>query len=607
MLDNLTDGMVVIGADWRFRYVNEPGARILGHRREDLVGRTVADVFPEFAGESFHAAYEQALRERRPVRIVDHYAPAGRWYENRIFPHDDELVVVFRDITGAQRTGDELREYADRMSQAERIASFGVWNWDLASGRVRWSDELHRIYGLEPGEFPGTVDAFVSRLHPDDRDRVWAEIAHAIDALEPFVFEERIVRDDGTQRILLSQGRVVAGPDGRAASVVGVCHDVTERTEAQRALGLSEQRMRAIIDNTPSIIAVKDLSGRFLMSNAETGRVLGVDPELIIGHECADLFGPELAERLRANDQRAAAEGEAVYDEAILFRDGEPRTYVTVTFALPDASGLPVETCTIATDVTEQRERESERRERRDWQRRIQSAVADGRMAVYAQPVVELVTGRRSSHELLVRMIDDDGQMLEPTAFLPAAERYGLVQTIDVWMVAQALRLPAGVRPEVNLSAVTMSDPAALREIVALLLAAPEAARDLVFEITETAAAAHLGSARAFADDVTVLGCGLALDDFGTGFGSFTYLRELPLRYLKIDTTFVTDLAGSAHDRRVVQSIISIAEQFGLRTIAEGVEDDETLELLREMGSHYAQGFLVGRPVPVASALPIAV
>jgi EAL domain-containing protein (putative c-di-GMP-specific phosphodiesterase class I) len=150
--------------------------------------------------------------------------------------------------------------------------------------------------------------------------------------------------------------------------------------------------------------------------------------------------------------------------------------------------------------------------------------------------------------------------------------------------------------PEVNLSAVTLCDAAARSEIVALLRAAPDAARSIVFEITETAAAEHLAAAREFAADLTALGCGLALDDFGTGFGSFTYLRMLPLRYLKIDRSFVRELVRSRDDRRVVRSIVGIAAHFGLRTIVEGVEDAATLELLGDLGADYAQGFHIGRP-----------
>ena len=503
------------------------------------------------------------------------------------------------DLTEQPRVEEGLREFAERMSAAERIAGFGVWRWELTTGVMRWSDELQRIHGLEPGDFPGTLQGFLAHVHPEDREGVWAAIERAVGLLEPFVFEARIVRVDGDERVLLLQGVVHPGPDGAAADLVAVCHDVTERVDAKRALGKSERRMRAIIDNSPSIIAVKDLDGRYLMTNAETTRFLGVAAEDIVGRLCGELF-PTISEQLRANDRKATAEREPVFDEAVLIRDGEQRTFATVTFALPDEAGLPVETCTIGTDITERKERESERRERNRWRERIGSAIDEDRMLAYAQPVVDLQTGAADWCELLVRLrAPDEAVVLQPAAFLPEAERFGMIQSIDIWMVRQALSLSPLPAPEINLSAVTLCDPTARREIVGLLQAAPEAARRLVFEITETAGASHLQAASEFAAELTALGCGLALDDFGTGFGSFTYLRVLPLRYLKIDRSFVHDLVGSRDDRRVVESIIGIARQFGLRTIAEGVENQPTLDLLRELGADYIQGFHTGRAVPV--------
>lgn len=499
-------------------------------------------------------------------------------------------------------TEPELREYAQRMAEAEALVHFGAWRWEIETGRVRWSDELHRIYGLAPGEFAGSIDAFVSFLHPDDRERVWANIERALQSCEPFVFEERILRADGNERVLLSQGRPLVGRDGRPEAVVGVCQDVTERVQAQRQLGVSERRIRAILENTPAVVAVKDLDGRYLMSNAETGRLLGMEPHEVVGRECTELF-PAVAEQLREADRRAVTEMAPVYDEVVLERDGEPRTFLVVTFPLPDSAGRPMETCTIATDVTERRERESERHEQAEWQRRIKAALREERMLAYRQPVVALTDGRTVGFELLVRMRTEDGtRVLSPGEFLPAAERFGLVQTIDVWMVSQALTLDPAVGVEVNLSAVTLGDAAARREIIGLLQSAPaEAAARIVFEITETAAAEHLDAAVDFASELTRLGCGLALDDFGTGFGSFTYLRALPLRYLKIDISFVRDLVRSEGDRRVVQSIIGIARQFDLQTIAEGVEDEKTLKLLGECGADFAQGFHLGRPSATGS------
>jgi PAS domain S-box-containing protein len=460
MLDRLTDGIVVLGADWRYRYLNDPAAAMLGRKREQLLGRHIWTEFPDGVGEPFHLAYERAMREQRPAQFVDYYPPLERWFENRLFPQDDSLVIVFRDVTERHHADADSREYSNRMAEAERIVCFGVWQWDIATGRVSWSDELQRIYGVAPGTFAGTVDGFVSRLHPDDRHRVWADVTRAIETLEPFAFEERILRDDGEERLLFSQGRVIGGADGRAGTVIGVCHDVTERAEAKRALGISERRMRAIIDNTPSLIAVKNLNGTYLMANAEMGRVLDTAPEDLVGHACAEAFPAEISAGLRANDRRAAAEGEPVYGEVVLQRNGESRCYVTVTFALPDDHGLPIETCTIGTDVTDDRQRESERRERIGWEERLTSAMREDRMVVFVQPVVDVTTGTTEAYELLVRMQDGcSSRFVQPDAFLPAAERFGLIQQIDIWMTGRALALANRFVPHVNLSAVTMCDP----------------------------------------------------------------------------------------------------------------------------------------------------
>jgi PAS domain S-box-containing protein len=405
-------------------------------------------------------------------------------------------------------------------------------------------------------------------------------------------------------RVLLSEGHPIMRSDGEIEALVGVCHDITDRIATEEALGTSERRMRAIIDNTPSVITVRDLDGRYVMTNAEAGRIFAISPDALIGRRCEDAVGKEIAEKQRASDLIAAAEREPVYDQVVLMSKGEPRTYMTVTFPLPDEKGLPAEMCTIATDVTDSQERETERLDRIAWQEQIDTAIAEGRMRVFAQPIVDLRTGTHTSNELLVRMVtpDEASEVLPPAAFLPAAERFGLIQTIDAWMVGQALKRADGAVAEVNLSAVTLCDRDARDEIVEMLAAAPERASKIIFEITETAVAEHLGAASEFAEDVTNLGCRLALDDFGTGFGSLTYLNNLPLSFIKIDMSFVRDLAATPQDDRLVRSVIEIAGVFDLQTIAEGIEDESTLELLRGLGADYAQGFHLGRPTPLPAA-----
>lgn len=602
VLDRLSDGILILADDWTIEYINQPVGEMISRSHRELLGQNIWQEFPEAVGGPFHHAYEQAKRTGFPQRVVEFYEPLDAWFEIRVLPQGDKLIGLIRDVTDLQQVEHDLRQFGDGVAEAERIVRFGVWRWDVASGGVRCSDELQRIYGLGPGEFEGGVDAIVALAHPEDRERVWAELSRSLETLLPFVFRHRIIRVDGVERVLLSQGRVIPGPDGTAETVVGVCHDVSDRARVEQALGLSRRRLRAIVDNTPSMISVKDLEGRYLMANEEFEQVVGQSSGDLLGRRCEDLFPPEIATLQREIDLRAADDSEPVYGEASLAgEDGEDRRYVTATFALPDEHGEPAEICTIATDVTERREREDQRRVRLEWTDRLSTAMKQGRLEIFAQPIVAADGGAQVASELLVRMREDgEGvELIPPADFLLAAERYGLIQEIDTWMVRQALDLPVDETYQVNLSALTMCDFGARRDIIALLRAEPEAARRLIFEITETASVNQLSAAQSFAAQVIAAGSRLALDDFGVGFGSFTYLRSLPFSLLKIDQGFVRGVTTSRDDRRVVQGTIGIAREFGIETIAEGVEDEATMEVLRELGVDYAQGFHLGRPAPL--------
>jgi EAL domain-containing protein (putative c-di-GMP-specific phosphodiesterase class I) len=166
-------------------------------------------------------------------------------------------------------------------------------------------------------------------------------------------------------------------------------------------------------------------------------------------------------------------------------------------------------------------------------------------------------------------------------------------------VIASAAEIARERRVEVNLSAQSIGDPRLPDFVEARLSEAGADASNLVFEITETAAAEDLEQARRLAERLVELGCGFALDDFGTGYGSFTYLKHLPVRYIKIDTEFVRTLRADSPDRQVVSAIVDVARNFGIETIAEGVEAKETAELLRALGVHYAQGYHFGRPAPL--------
>ena len=225
----------------------------------------------------------------------------------------------------------------------------------------------------------------------------------------------------------------------------------------------------------------------------------------------------------------------------------------------------------------------------------LREALAEKRFVLYGQPIIDLHSGRVAHRELLIRMVSATGEMIPPGDFLPIAERFSLVGELDRWVVGEALVLAQYEAVTVNLSARSIGDPQIL-EAVREATAAAVDPRNLTFEITETAMMSDFETASAFIAAIRDLGCELALDDFGTGFGSFTYLKHIPARYLKIDMEFVRDIVTDPTDREIVRSIVGIAHTLGKETIAEGVENAEALQTLCELGVDYAQGFYLGRP-----------
>ena len=243
-------------------------------------------------------------------------------------------------------------------------------------------------------------------------------------------------------------------------------------------------------------------------------------------------------------------------------------------------------------------------REAVGWVPRIREALASDRFCMVFQPVLDLRENRVVGYEALIRMTQPDGSLIRPDAFIPIAERMGLIHDIDLWVVDYALktlhRLPRAldhISLNVNLSIHAFQDPALLalvRERLAQTGLAPER---ITFEITETAAVASYEQTRNMVNELRAIGCRFALDDFGTGFSSFNYLKQFPVDFLKIDGSFISNLLNDPIDQRLVKSMIEVGRALGKRIVAEFVENAETLALLREYGVDRVQGNHIGEPL----------
>jgi len=241
---------------------------------------------------------------------------------------------------------------------------------------------------------------------------------------------------------------------------------------------------------------------------------------------------------------------------------------------------------------------------------RIREALTQDRLSLHTQPIRSLASGGIERYELLLRMTGDNGELLPAASFIGAAERAGMVQELDRWVVARALELLAEreqagepVSLHVNLSGASLTDVSVIEFIERRLDEGDADPSRCTFEITETARVADYAAAAGFADRLTEFGCQVAIDDYGAGFGSFHYLKSIPFDLIKIDGAFIRDMPRSDADQLTVQAIVQIARGLGKTTIAEYVQDDVTAQMLREYGVDMAQGFHLGKPVAVAEAL----
>ena len=352
---------------------------------------------------------------------------------------------------------------------------------------------------------------------------------------------------------------------------------------------ISQGEVEALkFDIERDLLCIVDETGHFTSLNGGWERVLGWTGEELTSRPYIDFVHPADRERTLEEAAKGARPGHEVarFENRYRTRGGGWR-WLRWSARSDGKSWFAV-----AYDVTEEKEAE----------RRLRRMLTGGHLVAYSQPILDQRRGSIVQEELLARMRPSDrGEgVLAPSEFLPDVERSGLIGFVDRWMVSQAAAVASqGRRVEVNLSARSIEDEVLAVDLEEAIARTGASAENLIFEITETAAITHLDAARDFAERLTRLGCSLALDDFGTGFGSLTYLRQLPVRYLKIDASFVHDLVANPEDRAIVRGIVGIARELGMLTVAEGIEDEETLALLRDYGVDYAQGYLIGPPVPL--------
>lgn len=620
LLESSDDPIIGKTLEGTIIFWNRAAQGLYGYEDVEMLGRNISVLIPkdrptELSTILDRVANGKTVRHLQTQRICKGGAPVdvsvtvspilgsdGSVIGASAIDHDLTLYKKqISDLSEAHRSTDEALSTLETLQSS---APIGLGFVDREFRFVHLNQMLASLSGVNAEDFIGKT---VAELVPD----IWPQVGSA--------YRQVLDNDEAVLNIEVSD-QSGAGPNDRRhclasyypvhleKEVIGIgiiVVDVTERLQAEEFRSIAMNQMA-------EGMFIADHLGRMTYMNQAVTKMLGWTAEDLEGRGLHDLVhthredGTPILSETECEIRKVRAEGLCVRGDNEMFTCKDGSLLPVAYSAAPLFAGMSgVGTVIVFRDITDEKAERLRVKRELDaitWVGRIREALDESRMVLYSQPIVPL-RGGRPSEELLIRMIGRHGELISPSSFLGVAEQYGLIIEVDRWVIGQAVDLAAnGRHVGVNLSAESIASPDLLSFIRAELSRTGADPADLVFEITETALMSDIEKGHAFAHGIVRLGGSLALDDFGTGFGTFTHVKKLPISYLKIDIEFVKDLVNTPANQHVVKAIVNLALGFGCQTIAEGVEDEDTLDLLKKFGVDFAQGFHLGRPAPIEKA-----
>jgi len=558
------------------------------------------------------------------------------------------MVDVIHDKTAL------MQETSNRLSEAQRIAHIGNWEWNIEQNSVWCSTEFFRICEIVPTEFAGNNQALIDIVHPEDRNKVNIALKQVKRRGGRFKLNHRIKLPKNKQCYVHHEGELHVGKNGKNRRIIGIIHDITDRKRYESEI--LHQANYDDLTNLPNRSLLIDRLKQETRAAKREGHKLGLlsidlDNFKLVndtyGHVIGDKLLKGAAVRLqsciRDSDTLARLGGD---EFSIILRDiksEEDCSIVANKIILNFKNAFSIDGCEsfVGTsigitlfpndsddadilirnaDIALYRVKETEKngycffKEEMDQEiankmkltNELHKALEHNEFSVYYQPIIDAKTGLISSAEALIRWKHPQRGFVSPDEFIPLAEQTGLIAPLGEWVLKTACFTAASwskltnsaPRISVNLSVRQLQLEFTKQDVENIIKQSGLDASHLIFEITESLVMHNSDEAIAWMNSVKELGVTFSIDDFGTGYSSLSYLKKLPVNNLKIDREFIRDIVDNQEDASLVKTIIAIGQSLRLKTIAEGVEDEQQLNYLRKMGCDYIQGYYYSKPIP---------
>lgn len=649
-----------------YTYVNPNVKDVLGYEPEEILGKTPFDLMPAEEAQHIKSRFAEITALRQPFVRLEHSNrhKNGHWVvleANGVPTFDSAGKLtgyrgVNRDITARKHADDALRKSQSSLAAAQRIAHIGSWEWDIVNNKLDWSDEIYRIFGLSVQQFDASYEAFLDRVHPDDRSAVQRAVEDALNNKTHYVIEHRLVHSDGTERIVRERGEVTYDQSGtRPIQMIGTIQDITEQKTAEIKLDrfahydpLTDLPNRLLFEDriNQTLARSRRHEQQFALLYMNLDNLKSINDTL--GHASGDLLLQAIAQRILAETREEDTLARLGGDEFVLIQERIHRSEDAITLAQKVLNDIGESSFTLnGHDVTltasigislyprdgedistllknaaaamhkaknlgrnqyqfYSQEINAAWMERLSLENDLRQAVKHNELFLHYQPQVDLKSGRIVGVEALLRWQHPRLGLIPPSKFIPIAEDIGLIGAMGEWVLHTACHRAkawqnAGLPPigvAVNVSGRQISQDHVVEKVRAALDASGLAPSYLEVEVTESVVMKDAAQAISTLKTLKALGVMISIDDFGTGYSSLSYLKRFPIDKIKIDKSFVDGLPDDADDAAIAKAIIVLSHSLMHTVIAEGVETSQQLDFLRGNGCDEIQGYLFSKPLP---------